>query len=98
MSVSAAALSGEEYEDRRRLLEEMKLLMKSEQGEIYRIVKQSRAEFSKNSNGVFFDICKLPAETFSAIQKFMEFSRKNRESFAIREEEQRKAEEALRSY
>ncbi len=98
MSVSAAALTGEEYEERRRLLEEIKLLMKTEQEEVYRIVKEARAEFSKNSNGVFFDICKLPAETVLAIQKFVEFSRKNRESFSLREEEQRKAEEALYNY
>lgn len=98
MSVSAAALTGEEYEERRRILDEIRLLIKTEQEEVYRIVKNSHAEFSKNSNGVFFDICKLPAEPFTAIQKFIEFARKNRESFSIREEEQRKAKEAIREY
>lgn len=95
MSASAAGLSAEEYEDRKRFLDELKTLVKNEQEEIYRILKTSRAECSENSNGVFFDVCKLPAETFDAMKKFMAFCRKNREEFAAREEESRRAQEAL---
>ncbi len=98
MSASSATLSAEDYEERKRILEQIKGLSKEEQEELFRILKDTRAEYSENSNGIFFDVCKLPAEAFQAIQKFMEFCRKTREEFAIREEEQRKAEEALHSY
>jgi hypothetical protein len=76
-------------------LEEIPTLSKPELEEIYKILKNSKAEYSENSNGVFFDICKLPAEVFAEIQKFMEFCRKTRDDFALREEDERKAQEAL---
>ena len=95
MSAAAAALSNAEYDERRKALEYIRTLSKSELEEIYKILKNAKAEFSENSNGVFFDICKLPAEVFTEIQKFMEFCHKTREEFALREEEERKAQEAL---
>jgi hypothetical protein len=95
MSASAANLTTAEYDERKKLLDEIRTLSKSELEEIYRILKTSKAEFSENSNGVFFDLCKLPAEIFLEIQKFMEFCHKTRDDFATREEEERKAQEAL---
>lgn len=95
MSATAASLTSAEYEERKRFLEELKSLVKGEQEEIYRILKSSRAECSENSNGVFFDVCKLPADAFEKMKKFLEFCRKNRDEFAAREEEERKAQEAL---
>lgn len=95
MSASAANLTTAEYDERKKLLDEIRTLSKSELEEIYRILKTSKAEFSENSNGVFFDLSKLPAEIFLEIQKFMEFCHKTRDDFATREEEERKAQEAL---
>lgn len=95
MSASAATLTAEEYEQRKLFLDELKQLVRGEQEEIYRILAKHKAEFSENSNGVFFDICKLPADVFQEMQKFMEFCRKNRQDFAMREEEERRAQEAL---
>jgi hypothetical protein len=95
MSQSAAALSSDEYDERKQLLGELKLLTKYEQGEIFKRLKLYSAEFSENSNGVFFDLCKLPAEAFQDMKRYVEFCRKNREEFAQREEDERKAQEAL---
>jgi hypothetical protein len=95
MSQSAAALSNEEYEERKQVLVELKLLTKYEQGEVFKRLKLHSAEFSENSNGVFFDLCKLPAEAFYDMKRYIEFCRKTREEFAQREDEERKAEEAL---
>ncbi len=95
MSASAASLTADEYEERRKFLEELKLLVKGELEDLYRILKTSNAEFSENSNGVFFDACKLPAETFRSMKKYMEFCKANRIEFAAREEEERLAQEAL---
>ncbi len=95
MSQSAAALTNEEYEERKRVLVELKLLTKYEQGEIFKRLKVHSAEFSENSNGVFFDLCKLPAEAFDDMKRYVEFCRKNREEFAQREEDERKAHAAI---
>jgi hypothetical protein len=95
MSASAAILTSEEYEQRKLFSQEVKLLTKNEMEEVYRILKLHKAEFSENSNGVFFDVSKLPAEVFKELQQFMIFSKKNRDDFNDREEEYRKAQDAL---
>ena len=95
MSASAASLTPEEYDQRKLFSDEVKHLTKNEMEEVYRMLKTFKAEFSENSNGVFFDVSKLPAEVFSELQKFMVFCKKNREDFSVHEEEYRKAQEAL---
>ncbi len=95
MSASAATLSQAEYDQRKLFLDEMKILVKGEQEEVYRILRKFRCEVSENSNGIFFDLCKVPAEAFEALQKFMEFCRQNRIDLETREEEERRAQEAL---
>ena len=95
MSATAAILTVEEYDERKKMLDDIRTLSKTELEEIYRILKNSKAEYSENSNGVFFDLCKLPAEVFVEIKKFMDFCRKTRDDFATREEEERRAQEAL---
>ena len=95
MSASAATLSPEDYESRKTFLQELKDISTIEQQEIYRILKESGVEYSENHNGVFFDICKLPADIYAKMKEFMDFCRKNREDFAAREESERQAHEAL---
>jgi len=95
MSQSAAFLSNEEYEERKQLLGELKRLTKYEQVEIFKRLKFHSIDFSENSNGVFFDLSKLPAEAFHDMKRYVEFCQKNREEFAQREEDERKAQEAL---
>ena len=95
MSAAAAVLSNEQYEERKLFLDSLKQLVKSEQEEVFRILKTTKCEFSENSNGVFFDVCKIPADVFESMKKFMEFCRKNRAEFALREEEEKRAQEAL---
>jgi len=95
MSATAAILNTEEYDERKQFLDDLRSLAKSELEELYRILKKSKAEFSENSNGVFFDLCKLPADVFDEMKKFMEFCHKTRDDFALREEDERKAQEAL---
>lgn len=97
MSASAATLTAEDYESRKVFLQELKALSPIEQQEIYRILKESGLEYSENHNGVFFDVCKLPAEIYAKMKEFMEFCQKNREEFATREESERQAQEALRT-
>lgn len=95
MSASAASLTQEEYDQRKFFADEVKLLTVNEMEEIYKILKARKAEYSENSNGIFFDVSKLPAETFVELQTFMVFCMKNRAEFSIHEEAQRRAQEAL---
>ena len=95
MSATAAILTSTEYDERKKFLDDIKLLSKAEMEELYRILKKSKAELSENSNGVFFDLCKLPAEVFEEMLKFMQFAQKTRDDFNAREEEEYKAQEAL---
>jgi hypothetical protein len=95
MSASAATLTVEEYEQRKLFSDEVKSLTKDEMEEVYRILKSSKAEFSENSNGVFFDASKLPAEIFEKLQAFMVFCKKSRDDCNAREEEFKRARDAL---
>ena len=79
------------------MLEHLKTLSKHEMEQIYAILKTTSAEFSENSNGVFFDLCKLPAEAVKQIAEYIGFCSKVREEFAQREEDERKAHEALQT-
>ena len=51
--------NSDNYEKRKQLLEELKLLSKIEQEGIFRILKTTNSSFSENSNGIFFDISNI---------------------------------------
>ena len=93
MSVAATTtttnmtLTNEEYDERKRCLEELKKLVRSEQEQIFFILKRFKVEYSENSNGVFFDMCRVPNEAFSEMQKFLQFCQANRTEFEARDRE-----------
>lgn len=87
MSASAATLTNEEYEERKTFLEELKRLVIVEQEEIYRILKKNNCDYSENSNGIFFDLSKLPQDTFAQMKAFLSFCQTNRKNFEIRDRE-----------
>lgn len=87
MSSSVNTLTNEDYEDRKRVLAELKKLVRSEQEQIFLIVKRYKLDYSENSNGVFFDLSRVPTEAFEEIKKFLEFCQTNRNDFELRERE-----------
>lgn len=87
MSSSANTLTNAEYEDRKQVLQELKKLVKSEQEQIFMILKRHRLEYSENSNGVFFDLSRVTQEAFEEIKKFLTFCQTNRSDFEARERE-----------
>jgi hypothetical protein len=44
-------------------------------------------EYSENSNGVFFDLSRVPQQPFEEIQKFLVFCQTNRNDFEARDRE-----------
>jgi hypothetical protein len=85
MSSSVHQLSNEEYEERKHVLQEMKRLVKSEQEQIFLILKRYKIEYSENSNGVFFDMSRVPKEPFQEIEKFLIFCQTTRKDFEDRD-------------
>jgi hypothetical protein len=84
-----------EYEERKQFLEDIKRLVKSEQEALFRILKAEKADYTENSNGIFFDVSKLSTPLFQKLKEYMEFCSKNRDDFSQREEEERKAQELI---
>lgn len=85
MSSTAAALTNEEYDERKQCWEELKRLVKNEQEQIFRILKRHHVEMSENSNGVFFDLSRCSVAAFREIQTFLQFCQDNRLDFAVRD-------------
>ena len=85
MSSSVSTITNEEYEDRKRVLNELKKLVRSEQEQIFLILKRYRVDYSENSNGVFFDLNRLAKAPFEEIKKFLAFCQTNRNDFEARE-------------
>ena len=88
----------QDYEKRKQLLEDLKLLNKIEQEEIYRILKVNNASFTENSNGIFFDVSKLNDEIYELMNKFLDFCKNNRKNFEFREQEEKKAQELIEGH
>lgn len=66
------------YEQRRILHENLKQLVKSEYEQIFRILKKYNEPYTENSNGIFFDVTNIHAETYIDIRKFLDFCMENR--------------------
>jgi hypothetical protein len=82
-----ANLSQDEYDRRRKLWEAIKILIKSEQEELYRILKRNEVEVTENTNGIFFDVGKLSQTVVAEIEKFLQFCQQNRVNFEQRDKE-----------
>jgi hypothetical protein len=83
----AANLSQDEYDRRRKLWEAIKILIKSEQEELFRILKRNEVELTENTNGIFFDVGKLSQAVVAEIEKFLQFCQQNRVNFEQRDKE-----------
>lgn len=79
-------------ESKKRFVDDLKILCKSEYEEIFRILKRDGASFSENYNGIFFDVNILSEDTFQKMRNYMEFCKKQRaeELHRIQEQEEYK--------
>jgi hypothetical protein len=80
-----STLTDEEYLERKKCLEELKTLVKSEQAQIFRILKKYKVEYTENSSGILFDLTKVSKEAFDEIQSFLLFCQDNRNEFEERD-------------
>jgi hypothetical protein len=79
--------NGSDFESRKRLFDEIKLFNRTEQEELFRILRKQGEEVSENRNGIFFDLMTLQADTISKVQEWVDFCKKNNTDFQSREEE-----------
>jgi hypothetical protein len=74
-----------EYDTRKQLYDEIKKMNRTEQEELFRILKKCNEDVSENKNGMFFDLMNLQTETILQIQEWISFCNKNKVQFEIRE-------------
>lgn len=74
-----------DFETKRKIHEEIKKFNRTEQEELFRILKRCSEEVSENRNGIFFDLLLLKDDTILKIQEWIQFCSQNNESFTQRE-------------
>ena len=72
------------YEDRKNLFENLKILVKPEQEEVFKIIHKNKENFTENSNGIFFDLSTISDEAFNNIKEYIVFCLKNRQEHEAR--------------
>ena len=72
------------YEERKQVFENLKILVKSEQEEIFRILRKTKQNYTENSNGIFFDLATVTDDTFNQIKEYIDFCLKTRQEDAER--------------
>lgn len=75
------------YEERKAFFESLKILVKSEYEEVYRVLRKSKESYTENSNGIFFDVAGVQETTFRELQEYMQFCLENRRTEEARTKE-----------
>lgn len=72
------------YEERTKIFDTIKTLVKPEQEELYRIIRKSKENYTENSNGIFFDLASISDETFQQIKEYIHFCLATRQEHELR--------------
>ncbi len=72
------------YEEKKRIFEDIKMLAKPEQEELFRILRRRKETYTGNSNGIFFDLTLLAEETFQDIKEYLHFCLRTRQEHELR--------------
>jgi hypothetical protein len=72
------------YEERKKIFENIKVLVKPEQEEVFRIIRKTKENYTENSNGIFFDLSVVSDEAFLQIKEYLDFCLKTRQEDAER--------------
>ena len=62
-----------EKSERKVLFENIKILDKPEQEEVFRIIRKTKENYTENSNGIFFDLSTISNESFDLIKEYINF-------------------------
>ena len=61
------------YDERKKVFENIKVLVKPEQDEVFRIIRKTKENYTENSNGIFFDLSTVSDDTFIQIKEYLDF-------------------------
>ena len=67
------------YEDKKNIFEDIKLLARPEQEELFRIIRRMKETYTENSNGIFFDLTLISEPTFLQIKEYLKFCLRTRQ-------------------
>jgi len=67
------------YDERKTIFGYIKLLVESEQEDLFRIIRKSKENYTENSNGIFFDLSIVSDDTFSQIKEYINYCLKIRQ-------------------
>ena len=68
------------YEKRRTIFETLKILVKAEYEEVFRILKRNKEDWTENSNGIFFDMAAIKDQSLGQLSEYMTFCLENRKA------------------
>lgn len=72
------------YEDRKKIFDTLKLLVSTEQEEVYKIIRKYKETYTENYNGIFFDLNTISDEAFIKIKEYIDFCLDNRHNHEAR--------------
>ena len=72
------------YKDHKEIFDNIKILVKPEQEEIFRIIRKMKENYTENSNGIFFDVSALSDSTLQQIKEYIDFCLKTRQEHETR--------------
>ena len=75
------------YDDRKKVFDNIRLLAKPEQEELFRIIRKTKEQYTENSNGIFFDLSTISDETFLEIKDYLQFCSTTRQEHDYRMKE-----------
>jgi hypothetical protein len=75
------------HDERKKVFDAIKTLVKPEQESIFRIIRKSKETYTENSNGIFFDLSTISDETFLEIKDYLQFCSTTRQEHDFRMKE-----------
>ena len=67
------------YDEKKRIFEDIKLLARPEQEELFRIIRRMKEIYTENSNGIFFDLTLISEPAFLQIKEYLRFCLRTRQ-------------------
>lgn len=77
-------MSGITHDERKRIFDSIKTLVKPEQESVFRIIRKTKESYTENSNGIFFDLSSISDDTFLQIKDYLDFCLKTRQDHELR--------------
>ena len=72
------------YKERKQIFDNITILVKPEQEEVFRIIRKNKVVYTENSNGIFFDLTNITDDVLEQIKEYIDFCLKTRQDHEIR--------------